>query len=65
MLCPAFSDFEFMNWSAEGGSGEVCYSALFSAVACYLPLLLVYCFTFSSGLCHVEKLSFSLLTLII
>jgi len=28
LLCPAFTDFEFMNWSAEGGSGEVqtvCY----------------------------------------
>ena len=23
LLCPAFTDFEFMNWSAEGGTGEV------------------------------------------
>jgi len=23
LLCPAFTDFEFMNWSAEGGAGEV------------------------------------------
>lgn len=38
LLCPAFTDFEFMNWSAEGGTGEVqtvCYVCFVLSVAWY------------------------------
>jgi len=59
VLCPAFTDFEFMNWSADGATGDtVCNSFIlllhvsfsvlcFDLWCCILPCILVVCLTAS------------------
>jgi len=34
VLCPAFIDFEFMNWTTDGASGEACLAHYVDFMLC-------------------------------